>query len=70
MPPHVCMWILDSLECPTRVPDYSPLGGLMGENERKECAIELERKYRKDHGAPQGRDSMSNVLVALQVQLI
>jgi hypothetical protein len=70
MPPRVCMWILDLLERPTRVPEYSPLGGLLDENELRECAIELERMHHKDHGAPQGRDSMSNVPAALQVQLI
>jgi hypothetical protein len=70
MPPHVCTWILDSLERPTRVPEYSPLGGLLDENELRECAIELEQMYHKDHGAPQGCDSMSNVPAALQLQLI
>jgi hypothetical protein len=42
----------------------------MDENEQKECTIELEQMYHKDHRAPQGRDSMSNVWVALQAQLI
>jgi hypothetical protein len=43
---------------------------LLDENERQQCTIELEQMYHKDHGAPQGFDSMSNVLAALQVQLI